>query len=157
MKDFALSFQPDTLRADWTLAPPEVAMDGGLRSAVIISLFTDRMAEPDDVIPDGSDDRRGWWGDTPEPGEQADPIGSRLWLLAREKRTEETRRRAIVYAEEALAWLVQDGVAVRVAVDAQWQGLAQDQLALRVEVFRRDNGKTASEVFGMYWQQEAAR
>ncbi|WP_235210433.1 phage GP46 family protein [Caballeronia sordidicola] len=28
------------------------------------SLFTDRQARADDVIPDGSDDPRGWWRDT---------------------------------------------------------------------------------------------
>ena len=51
----------------------------GLRSAVLISLFTDRRAEPGDV-PEG-EDPRGWWADV--LGEEGDRIGSRLWLIDR--------------------------------------------------------------------------
>lgn len=45
-----------------------------------------------------------------------DRIGSRLWLLGREKQLAEVVRRAKDYAEEALAWLIDDGVARRVSV-----------------------------------------
>ena len=50
------------------------------------------------------------------PGDQ---FGSRLWLLSREKVVPETVARAKEYAEEALAWLIEDGVASRVVVTAE--------------------------------------
>jgi len=96
-----------------------VARDATLAGAIILSLFLDRRAAPDDPLPPGTTDRRGWLGDalSPRPG---DRFGSRLWLLAREKQSEETRLRAEEYAAEALAWLVEDGLAERVEVTAIW-------------------------------------
>ena len=101
--------------------------------AVIISLFTWRRANPDDVLP--GNERMGWWGDS-FPTVPNDKIGSRLWLLSREKLIPSTVQRARRYAEEALAWLVKDGVAARVEVEAERQGLST--LALGVRVFKSD-------------------
>lgn len=108
--------------------PPE-----GLARAVIVSLFTWRRALPGDVAP--GEAMQGWWGDT--TAEQAgDRIGSRLWLLIREKLTARTVARAEEYAREALQWLVDDGVASRVEVEAQRIGL--DRLGLACRIWRAD-------------------
>lgn len=103
--------------ADLVLADGDLAGDGGLSTAIILSLFTDRRAAPDDALPAGASDPRGWWGDLAPlaPGYQ---LGSRLWLLGREKQTPEVLARAQWYAEEALAWLVETGAASRVSVAA---------------------------------------
>ncbi len=60
----------------------DLLTDNSLLTAVIISLFTDRRALDSDEIPDGTRDRRGWWGDS----FRERPVGSRLWLLSRERR-----------------------------------------------------------------------
>ena len=62
-----------------------------------------------------------------------DRTGSRLWLLSREKTLPEVLRRAHDYAFEALIWLVDDGIARAVDVDATMPrpGL----LALAVKIF----------------------
>jgi phage gp46-like protein len=91
--------------------------DHGLRSAVLLSLFTDRQAEADQDIPDGTTDRRGWWGDS---FSDQDPIGSGLWLIAREKQTTETKNRADEAVSAALQWLVVDGVAAAVNVTSEF-------------------------------------
>ena len=70
-------------------SPGVLRSDQDLGTAVMLSWFTDRTCEPDDVPPDG-DGRRGWWGDA----FRTYPLGSRLWLLAREKETKQTRLRA---------------------------------------------------------------
>ena len=49
-----------------------------------------------------------------------DQIGSKLWLLAREKTTADVARRADQYAREALAWMVADGVARAVDIVADF-------------------------------------
>jgi phage gp46-like protein len=101
--------------------------------AVIVSLFTWRRANPDDSRP--AEQRMGWWGDTFAPIDN-DRIGSRLWLLSRAKLTQETANRAREYALEALQWLIDDGVASRVEVEAERQG--QQTLALAVRIYKSD-------------------
>ncbi len=96
--------------------------------AVIVSLFSWRRAHADDKLP--ADQRMGWWGDT-FPTVPNDRIGSRLWLLSRAKLLPETVNQANEYATEALQWLVQDGVAARVVVEAERQGVQTLALACR--------------------------
>lgn len=120
-------------RGDWVFVGPDMAEDDGLNTAVIVSLFTDRRANPDDALPDGTDDRRGWWGDA-FPDVDGDRIGSRLWLLSREKQLPSVLQRAQQYAEEALAWLVEDGIASAVNVVAET--VKPDTLGLGIEIRR---------------------
>lgn len=88
----------------------DLAVDRGLKTAVELSLFTDRRAEDDDKPPSGDDrDRRGWWGDQ-FAAVAGDRLGSRMWLLDRAKRTNETVLSAKGYAAEALAWMLEDKV-----------------------------------------------
>lgn len=101
-------------------ATGRLADDDTLATAVLLSLLLDRRARTDDALPDPAGDRRGWVGDALSPRAGGDRIGSRLWLLARAKQTEETRRRADAYAREALAWLLEDRLADRVAVTVAW-------------------------------------
>ena len=120
----------------------DLASSGGLRSAVIVSLFTDRRAEEDDALPDPDDrwdaDRRGWWADAYAAGE--DLHGSRLWLLRRAKETPDTLYRARTYAQESLQWLLDDGIATTVEVSSQWAGQAPGRLELRVSAALADGG-----------------
>ena len=103
--------------ADFEVSANDLESDDGLRTAVLLSLFTDRRAEDGDVLPDSETDRRGWWGDN-HPVVAGDKIGSRLWLLARSKQTPDVLARAEEYAREALQWLIEDKVASRVDVES---------------------------------------
>lgn len=108
--DLALVVTGDVLPADLASDGTDLAFDAGLRTAVALSLFTDRRAFADDAIPSGDPrDRRGWWADKFAEIE-GDLYGSRLWLLDRSTRTGETTRRAKEYALEALAWMLEDRV-----------------------------------------------
>ncbi|WP_186065977.1 phage GP46 family protein [Burkholderia gladioli] len=114
MPDLTLTWDSATAHADWVLAGADLATGNDLASAVLISIFTDREASADDVIPDGSTDLRGWWADDEVP------IGSRMWLLKRAKQTTQTAQRAYDYLAEALQWLIDDGVAGRIEITTQW-------------------------------------
>lgn len=121
----------------WRNAHGDIAQDGydlltddSIETAVIISLFTDRQATDGDVIPDGTDDRRGYWGD----GWRARPIGSRLWLLSREKNMSSVIGRAETYAAEALQWLLDDGLAGAVSVRASSPSKAVLLLTINIEL-----------------------
>lgn len=111
-----------------------------LVTAVLISLFTDATADPDDVIPDGSGDPRGWW---------AGPIGSKLWLRARSKQTDVVLALVKSDIEQALAWMVEDQVVARVDVATEWSrpGMLGAQVTLR-----RADGARAAIKFSRLWE-----
>lgn len=130
-----LGFMSEGL-VDLTKGPNGYIIEDGIETAVIVSLLTDRRAQPDDALPAGTssqallpDDRKGWCGDALE--EVTDHrIGSRLWLLIREKQTEETRLRAIDYSREALHWLVADRHATDINIDASWSTMGRLNLSI---------------------------
>ncbi len=103
---------------DMVIEGDDIASDRGLRTAVLLSLFTDRRAEEDDALPSDDGDRRGWWGDEFSAVE-GDRIGSRLWLLDRSKRLGDVVQRAKEMIREALAWMLEDRVTERIDVEVE--------------------------------------
>lgn len=93
-----------------------------LQRAAVISLLTWRRAEPSDPVDDA--ELQGWWGDS-YPAEPNDRIGSRLWLLRRRSITPQTLRDAQRYCEEALQWMVDDGLVTAVQVTITRAGVQQ--------------------------------
>ncbi len=133
MTDIALLWSNATASAELAILDGDLATDAGMDSAINVSLFTDARAADDDDLPDAGSDRRGWWADEVD-GRDGDRIGSRLWLLSREKRLPSVLARVEAYADEALAWMVEDGVARSIACSAELRGI--DQIALSVIVER---------------------
>ena len=116
--DVALVWNQGAAQGDWTTAGGGIALGPAIVSAVVLSLFTDRIASPDFVPTDGTSDRRGWWGDTYEPS----PIGSRLWQLDRAAKSAAANlpKLAQGYCLEALQWLLDDDIAASVVVTTGW-------------------------------------
>ena len=104
MSDIASFWNVDEMFADWQKGLGELTTGNDLQTAILDSLFTDRLARADDDY-EGSD-RRGWWGDSGEESQ----LGSRLWLLRRKKLTPDVAKKAEEYSSEALNWLKVDGV-----------------------------------------------
>jgi phage gp46-like protein len=135
------------LWCDWVFVPPDLLNDGGPETAVVLSLFTDALAHEDDRLPDVREgDRRGWWADT---NAAEGPLGSRLWLLAREKQTDETRLRAEFYTREALKWMLDDEVADRIDVNAEWS--ERGRLDVAVAIYREAR-LIFSKPYPLIWQ-----
>ena len=135
MSDIALQW--GTTTADVQLVGKDLRTGSDLITAVTVSLFTDRRAADDDTLLDGSDDRRGWWGDDVDR-----PLGSRLWLLERAKRTQETLQLAQNYIAEALQWLIDDGVVARFDILVEW--VAGSQLSAAITAHRNDGSSEAN-------------
>lgn len=95
-----------------------------LAQAVLISLFSWRRSADDDGV--AAPYRQGWWGDSFSTAQ----IGSKLWLLQREKLTQEVILRAQEYAKEALQWLIDDAVAESVDVVAEAGGAGRLDLSV---------------------------
>jgi phage gp46-like protein len=138
--------------ADYALEGLLLQDDNSLDTAVIISLFTNARASDDDVLPPGATDKQGSWMDS-FPDVEGDKIGSRLWLLDRAKLTQETVDKARFYCEEALAWLVTDGVAKAVNVVTEitrWHPLGI--IAAKIDIVRPD-GNIDRYKFASLWGQ----
>jgi len=133
---YFLSEDLSSIVADITMDGYDVSKDDGLFTATVISLFTDRRAHDDDVLPDGGTDKRGYFGDA-FPEVEGDLIGSRLWLLKREKQTQSVLNRAREYCDEALLWMIEDGVAKSVKVETSIPRTSI--LGIYVEITRPDD------------------
>lgn len=138
----------DGMGADASLDQYDLRSENGLRTAVMLSLFADRRAGSDDNVDD--DNKRGWWADIFSDR----PIGSRLWLLDREKDLPEVVNKAHDYALEALEWLVEDGIAKTVEVDVTSESVEHLEIHVRV---KRPNNDLLKMKFQRRWQTEADR
>ncbi|MFV2949663.1 phage GP46 family protein [Pseudomonas japonica] len=112
--DIALKYDPDAKVYDLAIIDGDLAIDTSLETAVLLSLYTDRRALTEDLLPGEGSDRRGWWCDAYSER----PHGSRLWLLSREKELDRVLRLAEEYAREALAWVIKDGIASSMDIEA---------------------------------------
>jgi len=152
--DIRIVWSSDHLEGDYDTALGDLLNDEGLETAIIISLFTDRRASDDDILPFDGDSKRGWWGDLAAPEIEGDQIGSKLWLITREKTTEQTIERARLYVQEALAWMVEDGVAasINVAVE-RVKNNGNDRLEFVVEI-KRAYGTLQAEKYSYQWDAQ---
>lgn len=142
--DIKTLWDVDASLGDWQTGHGGVLDGDDLHTAILLSLFTDRLARIDDAI-DG-DDRRGWWGDSGA----LSAIGSRLWLLRREKLTTQVAIKAEDYAAEALAWLTEDSVVT--AINTRAQIIYPNTLLLIIAY--QQPGKTQSSVkFSWVWEE----
>ncbi|KUR80752.1 phage GP46 family protein [Novosphingobium sp. FSW06-99] len=148
MTDIQTGWNRTTRAADWVFLPGNDATDptnsltygNDLATAALISLFTDAQADPDDVIPDGTTDRRGWWGGA---------IGSKIWLyVTRGKATPELPSQVQQAASDALQWFIDDGVATSIDVAAFYA--AAGKLVLTVKI-HRGNGSSLALQFADLW------
>jgi len=146
--DVRLVYDRTQLEGDVLLEAGDLVDESSLESALLLSLFTDARATVEELERYGGENPRGWWGDADAvvPG---DIFGSKLWLLEREVDTRETLARAREYAEQAVAWIVADGLADSVPVLAEYP--RRNMLALQVSPMRtRTPGR---ERFAFVWEQ----
>lgn len=138
---------------DWSYAVGDLQTGQDLETACLVSLFTDKLATPDFVHTDGTTDRRGWWADLYND----QPLGSNLWQLERAKKTRDTLGLARRYAQDALQWLIDDGVAASVVVDTRWLGnpVGSTMMGIAIAITKPDGSLTRF-VFGWAWDNLAA-
>ena len=128
----------------------DIVMDNGvvqertILSAVMVSILANRRASQHDPLPygfkaDGTsllDDRQGWVGDIFD--ERGRLVGSKLWLLAHEIATEETRNRAIQYVREAIQWTIDDGYVQNIEIQDEWHHRKRLNLAAELKMSNGD-------------------
>lgn len=118
---------------DMVIENGDLKADESLETASLISLFSDKRITLEE-LPPGEEDQKGWWGDqisTPE----GDRIGSKLWTLARKgKVTDITVVEMEAILTDAFNWMLEDGIAATVVVDAEKNGL--NEIRGSVKIFK---------------------
>lgn len=146
MSDVRLSINEDNV-FDIAIEDGDLVGDDGLETAVAISIFTDRRVT-DEELPYPQTDKKGWWGDM-FPEVDQDKIGSRLWLVGREKVTQEVANRAQDYCKEGLQWLIDDGVASSVTAIATYNSFKN--LIIQIEIVKPSGKKSR---FQVLWDKQ---
>jgi len=120
--DLALTWKNGN--ADLVLQEEDLGLDRGLAPAIMVSLFSDRRRPEDERA---SSEMRGWWPDTEE-----DRHGSLLWLLQREKITNETLTKVRSWVEDALQWMLEDSIAESISVHVERDGVERVQVGVQL-------------------------
>lgn len=121
----------------------DLVLDDGLENMVLISLFTDTRAEDNEVLPKETPDRKGWWGDALLDSN----IGSRLWLLQREKIGNRLFTLAKQYCEDALAWMKEDGIIDAVEINISRDPSNINRIKINGVMLKVDSGQLGFEYF----------
>jgi len=151
MPDIRLLQSPDafprySIPIDWLLLDDGTLDDTqALATAVIVALGTNRLASPDDILPDpDSTDRAGWWGDLEaEDLFNGWPIGTKLWLLRRSKIVgpEDPEGATVVRVEQYIREAIQPFVDNRIATSFDvevWRG-SVERIEAAVVIYRGPN------------------
>jgi phage gp46-like protein len=143
MPDIKLSINPVIGNFDWSFADGDIVYARDIETAVVLSLFTDARASNDFIPPDGSGDRRGFWGDYYD----VSPTGSLLWTLRRAIISDTTTllNLAKTYALQSLKWLKVAGIVDQIIVETSW--LNREALAISVTVTEPNSNQTNTYVW----------
>ena len=144
----AIIWNNETGRGDIEITSAGLRQDDGLETMVLQILFTDARADESDVLPDGTNDRRGWPGDT----FAAEPWGSKLWLLDRSKLTTDVRNKAVTYAQTALDRHLKPDYAKLVTVTGSIPQFQMLQLDIAIT---RPDGSELSLSIKQRWEAQA--
>lgn len=127
----------------------DLETEDSLKTAIIISLFTDRRITQEELPPEEKS-LMGCWTDALDE----DLIGSKLWLLKRQKITPQVVTQARQYCEEALQWLFDDGIAEQVIVTTERSGLFQ--LSIEIQIIRPQDSNISQKYFFIWESIKAA-
>jgi len=85
----------------------DLIKEDGFETAILISLFSDAyVKEPGKLFRE----KRGWWAEKLFNKEN----GSKWWILERSNITRQTLRLMEQYGKDALQWMIDDGIAVKI-------------------------------------------
>ena len=136
---------------DIKIEPTGIVADDGLETAVYISLFTDQRCDVEEIPLFETTGQRGWWGDLLSEVD-GDRIGSKFWLLKREKTLPQTLQKFIDYAKFSLQWMIEDGIAEDVVVDAEF--LRQGVMKMTIQIKKPDG---LSVIFSVAWDAQGVK
>lgn len=139
MSDIAIEYKSQIKEYDISILNGDLKECDDLDSAVIISLFTWARAAAGEV--DENAPRFGWFGDKID-ADSTDSTGSKLYLLKRKKITNQTIMDAREYIEQALRWMIEDGVATEIKAEVERNASDVNRVDALVKIVRGDRSRT---------------
>lgn len=139
MSDIAIEYKSQIKEYDISILNGDLKECDDLDSAVIISLFTWARAAAGEV--DENAPRFGWFGDKID-ADSTDSTGSKLYLLKRKKITNQTIMDAREYIEQALQWMIEDGVATEIKAEVERNASDVNRVDALVQIVRGDRSRT---------------
>ena len=139
MSDIAIEYKSQIKEYDISILNGDLKECDDLDSAVIISLFTWARAAAGEV--DENAPRFGWFGDKID-ADSTDSTGSKLYLLKRKKITNQTIMDAREYIEQALRWMIEDGVATEIKAEVERNASDVNRVDALVQIVRGDCSRT---------------
>jgi phage gp46-like protein len=82
-------------------------------------------------------------------------VGSKLWMIERDKTTSEALALGEQYTKEALQWMVDDGVATSVSVAASRVGMSA--MRLDIQIVRPNVEDATAFTYYYNWKSQTAR
>lgn len=144
---------------DWSVATIDDAPGnfGGLsalhpvHTAMLLCLMTDKRRPSYIPSPDGSEELRGWHGDTfdldTKNGERE--MGSWLWTLSRSALDDQTKLKAKHYAIEALQTLIDQKVVSKFDIEVTFD-MAKGKMFLGITAYAPDGEALLSDTFSIF-------
>lgn len=139
MSDIAIEYKSQIKEYDISILNGDLKECDDLDSAVIISLFTWARASAGEV--DENAPRFGWFGDKID-ADSTDSTGSKLYLLKRKKITNQTIMDSREYIEQALQWMIEDGVATEIKAEVERNASDVNRADALVQIVRGDRSRT---------------
>jgi len=131
----------------------DLAKAPDLETAVPLSIHVHRRADDADLLRDPTD-RRGWWADGLD-GDPNERWGSRVWQMLQRSATAAAVKEAEAMIRESLQWLIDDGVAGKITVEAEIIPRDGSAVDLGIFVDVRDSTDTGilSKKYMMSWEE----
>lgn len=117
----------------------------GFESAILMSLLAERRADNSEISQPQK--RRGWIGNEMNDIVNFE-IGSKLWLLAQARLTQDSVNKAVDFARTALQWFIDDGYSERIDVS----GEIKNNSIILIIIFLNENDIIAKVGFDI-WRQ----
>lgn len=133
MNTLELFFDTDLDSASYGYGDLSLTAGDPITSAVLMSLFCRARATEQEMKDQNSDEINGWWGDTGEY-----ELGSKLWLLTRSKLTNNTLTQAKQYIEQALQWMLDDGLCKIINIFIHRVPVNPNAIRVRLQIVRND-------------------
>ena len=121
MSNFELSALTDSLHSI-----------NGLEHAILQSLLNWGKAQINDPL-NKNQDKQGWWG-----SQFVNGVGCRDWTLARAKQIPDTENRVKRYTEQALQWLVDEEIVLKIDIHISVKGQRLNRV---IDITLLDNTK----------------
>jgi len=144
--DLALKYNIET-GFDIQFNESDFGIDNGLETYVIVAIFSDRRISTSE-LPDQESFKRGYWADQFSEIEN-DKIGSKIWTLLREKKTNNARKKWEDAILESLQIMIDDKIAKDIIVSSEYD--IENRLNIFIKIIKPDNDEIS---FQLFWDAQ---